>query len=89
MNRRIDPGPLIIICKSEGSKQEKWDVPNSTHSLSSRAYRILILVQSLAALMKSNAPFGDSVLSLRFRVRNRRRKLGRISLSKQIIEERR
>lgn len=26
--------------------------------------RILILVQSLAALMKSNAPFGDSVLSL-------------------------
>ena len=42
----------------------KWDVPNSTHSLSSRAYRILILVQSLAALMKSNAPFGDSVLSL-------------------------
>lgn len=25
--------------------------------------RILILVQSLAALMKSNAPFGDSFLS--------------------------
>ncbi|KAJ6813298.1 hypothetical protein M6B38_144485 [Iris pallida] len=25
MNRRLDPGPLIIICKSEGSKHEKWD----------------------------------------------------------------